>query len=279
MPDMPVHPPTDWIGYSIALRLGSPIHIGWRSIGNLKQTRPYVPGSALWGALSACLARDYLSNDFRSAEARVSSQMRLTYLYPSISPDRVTKWPWGAGRSEFEWLFLDSRVSTALQHGGIAERNFLHEIECISTFARDGSAVWLMGYCWTRPDWPLDQLRSLWSSVQVGGERTYGFGRIAEARIDPLNDGVFDDLDVELGDDVVLRAPGPHYLRAHVPEDLTFKDFADVEPLVGRNIDPRGRYNLTAAKDGVAAYAPGTNVAYPERWRITDRGLWRAYQG
>ena len=40
-----------WTAYQIILRLHSPLHIGYREVGYLRRTRPYVTGRALRGAL------------------------------------------------------------------------------------------------------------------------------------------------------------------------------------------------------------------------------------
>lgn len=202
--------------------------------------------------------------------------MRFTYFYPSRQPDRVTLFPWEKGRAEFEWLFLSSYMSTSLRQGRMAESGFLHEIEYISSRARDGSDVWLVGYCWTDNSWPVTDLNKLWASVHIGGERTYGFGRIADAQVDHVDGCVFDEFEPELTDGVVLRAQGAHRVCAHVVDEIQNAHAIEVEPLIGRNIDPAGRYRLTK---GVAAYSPGTVCEHSQTWKITERGLWKSAVG
>ena len=44
-----------WTVYRVTWRLLAPMHIGWRKLGNMQQTRPYVTGRNLWGAFTARL--------------------------------------------------------------------------------------------------------------------------------------------------------------------------------------------------------------------------------
>jgi hypothetical protein len=81
--------------------------------------------------------------DYRNAEMQVYQRMRFTYFFPSLCAEKVTLWPWGARRTEFEWLFLSSYMSTSLRQGRMAEHGLLHEIEYIAPRARDDSDMWL----------------------------------------------------------------------------------------------------------------------------------------
>ena len=46
-----------WQKYDLAFQLLAPLHIGYRKVGNLMQSRGYVPGKNLWAALTARLTR------------------------------------------------------------------------------------------------------------------------------------------------------------------------------------------------------------------------------
>src|SRR5213082_2804295 len=70
-----------WTAYRIVFRLLSPMHIGWRKVGNLQQTRPYVLGRSLWGALTARLTRISGSNDYSEIGEQVDQQLAFTYFY------------------------------------------------------------------------------------------------------------------------------------------------------------------------------------------------------
>ena len=53
-----------WTIYRVTLKLTSPLHVGWKKIGNLMITRPYVTGRTLWGALTARLVRDKKNTNY-----------------------------------------------------------------------------------------------------------------------------------------------------------------------------------------------------------------------
>ena len=263
----------DWIGYRLSLQLASPVHCGWRTVGNLKQTRPFVPGPAIWGALASRLARDFLKQDYHQAERAVDDQLRFTYLYPSDPAHPRMLWPWDADQSEFDWTYLHSYMSTALVGGHTSRDGSLHEIEYIAPITRDGNPVYLSGYVWRQEAFPEDRLLRLWSTVQLGGERTYGFGRVAKAELNLITDPIFGCYAVE--PEVVLTSEDSQPIFAHVEthSEIPSMSKVRVEPLVGRRIDPAGRFTLTAAQ---AAYCPGTYGPPGAKWQIGPRGLWRA---
>jgi hypothetical protein len=89
-----------WTAYHVTLRLLAPMHIGWRKLGNLQQTRPYVTGRNLWGALTARLTRELGSNKYEFVGKQVDDCMRFTYFYPSVSKDNVEPWPWRKNDAE-----------------------------------------------------------------------------------------------------------------------------------------------------------------------------------
>ena len=164
----------EWKAYQIGFRLISPLHIGWRKSGNLQQTRPYVTGRALWGALTARLTRELRQTNYEEIGTQVDERLAFTYLYPSVESDHVTLWPWGEDWDRFAWTYLGSYVSTALADGRGAEEGSLHETEFISPRARDGKQVYLTGYIFVRDDFGELPLSSALSKLQMGGERGYG---------------------------------------------------------------------------------------------------------
>jgi len=157
-----------WSLYQVSLRILSPIHIGWRKTGNLQQTRPYVTGKTLWGALTARLVRDDGGTNYPEIGKSVDDTLRFTYFYPTTNPDTVEIWPWG-NPSEFSWLYLGSYPSTALS-GKTAEEGSLHETECIPPKTRSGEQVYLIGYIIEKEGCNLHWQDAL-QRIQLGGER------------------------------------------------------------------------------------------------------------
>jgi hypothetical protein len=267
----------EWKGYQISLRLLSPLHIGWRKSGNLQQTRPYVTGRALWGALTARLTRDQQHNDYVGVGKQVDQQLAFTYFYPSDIEDRVRLWPWDEEWDEFAWTYLSSYVSTSLADGHAAEEGSLHETEFISPSTRDGKQVYLTGYIFARKDCQLHWCDAL-QRLQIGGERGYGWGRLmllADCGKKTVSkDARFQDFKfVEGTDTPILEAVSREAkLLAHAIADIN-EAAGEIEPLIGRETDSIGRFGHLHSKPKVC-WKPGKSVSEGDKFSIGSRGFW-----
>ncbi len=277
-----------WTGYQIRLRLLSPLHIGWRKSGNLQQTRPYVTGRTLWGALTSTLTRQAQSSDYKGYGDRVDSELAFTYFYPitlkndeqDLRDDSVCLWPWGNDWDEFAWTYLGSYVSTALADGHGAEEGSLHETEFISPFTRDGKPVYLVGYLFVQENSDL-----LWENalkkLQLGGERGYGWGTIntvnpVQSRPIKKDDACFgkfkfadDDQDRPLFQALADNTS----LLAHTlvnGENLS----GEIEPLVGRTTTPAGEFGQSHSNAKIC-WKPGTTITEAGKYKIQPKGLWQ----
>src|SRR3990172_6355082 len=78
-----------WNVYDIAFRLISPLHIGYRKVSNLQQTRGYVPSKTLWAALTARLTGDTIyraqRKDYEHVGEKINRHIRFSYFYPSLN--------------------------------------------------------------------------------------------------------------------------------------------------------------------------------------------------
>ncbi len=164
-----------WRAHRLVFELLSPLHVGWRKLGNLQATRRYVPARAVWGALTARIVRDAGGCNYDAVGTAVNSELAFTYLYPSARPDGVETWPWQI--DEFDWRFLGSYAGTALTDGRKAEEGMLHETEYIASRTRDGGPVFLIGYIFVHENSTLRWCEAL-RRLQFGGERSYGWGRV-----------------------------------------------------------------------------------------------------
>jgi len=203
-----------WTAYQVSFRLLTPLHIGWRKLGNLQQTRPYVTGRSLWGALTARLTRELGRRDYPDIGKGVNQQLAFTYFYPSIQLDGSLLWPWPDQWDEFAWTFLGSYASTALENAHNVEAGSLHETEFIAPYTREGEPTYLVGYIFENDNLKLDRQSPLvnWQSVleklQFGGERSYGWGRVELEGCKVVTDGKCFDYDLQLnGDRPLLKAP------------------------------------------------------------------------
>ncbi|MCX6630806.1 MAG: hypothetical protein NTW28_24585 [Candidatus Solibacter sp.] len=186
--------------YEVRFDLLSPLHIGWHPAGNILRTRPYVPGKTLWGAVTAALAE---SGGPRSATRYedmghlVEAFLRFGYFLPVAKGSTPAQFPGTAELRDsiFQYLFLDSFASTAIEDACLAAQpNSLHEIEVLRSRTRPlcdcpAQPVELVGGLWVA-EGPGLQLKSddlVWNgrslvevlrSIQLGGKRGYGFGRV-----------------------------------------------------------------------------------------------------
>lgn len=263
----------------IKLRLLSPMHIGYlpnRAGTVIARTRYYIPGKTLWGALTAALTPRLFSHErhlkathFQKVGSDLKQALHFSYFYiwdgknlytPKYSNEGLT---WGnIPETEFEWAFIASRVSTAIDPSkGSARDRSLHEIQHIKhAISRSAVArpVFVAGYIWLtqlssvgpgalqvhegRIVVDCDQ-RDIFLGVALGGERNYGFGRVVSEKPD-------DTLKEVLG-----RTFGPDAksagvtLRGHCKYDPRVQFRGDVELLSGRT------YDLTAPNE--AFHGPG----------------------
>ncbi len=271
-----------WTAQQIRFRLLSPLHIGWRKSGNLQQTRPYVTGRALWGALTARLTREAGKANYPEVGQWVDERLAFTYFYPSDCLNCVRLWPWGESWDEFAWTYLGSYVSTSLADGHAAEEGSLHETELIAPRTRYGKPVYLLGYIFQREDWDelkLD-LETTLNKLQIGGERGYGWGRLVlckEETAPPEVEQCFQvfkfDKDANAGKPVLEALSNDARLLAHALADGE-DTAAEIEPLLGRLTDKYGRFGQLPSTAEIC-WKPGRNVLSGSKFSIAEKGIWR----
>lgn len=274
-----------WQKYTLCFRLLSPMHIGYRKVGNLMQTRGYVPGKILWAALTARLTRDTdnsaVGRRYDAIGNAVDQSFRFGYLYPAL-PKAVTNtvqsvgdfriyYPWEDSR--FDYRFLGSYAGTALDYEQQASaEGQLREVEFIRPRARalpgevKASQVYFVGdfYAHAKMDPKLANWREALGRVQLGGERGYGWGRVHLESI--MDRGIIDA-------PVIKVKKGEHAL-AHVRVgDAGF--LGSVEPLIGWERDNTGssakNWRLSLA---TICYAPGATVVEENIYKIGHYGIW-----
>jgi hypothetical protein len=264
-----------WRCYRVALRLVSPMHIGWRVLGNVKVTRPYLPGRALWGGLTARLTRDYPKlGDYEAVGQSVQSELAFSYFYPSVSTEKVTHWPFSGAWSESSSRFLGSYASTALADGRSKEDGSLHETEYLSPMVEGSKQVYLLGYVLEREGSALPW-RHVLAHAQFGGERGYGWGRVA-ACTPTQSQGMF-DLTLSLdGARPVVHWQAGHAALAHVRAIEGRQVDGSIEPLSGRITNPRRGVPGVEHAPVDVTWAPGSLLREEGELacRIEENGIW-----
>lgn len=290
-----------WHAYRLVCRLDSPLHAGWRSVGNLMQTRPYVTGRNWWGAATAHLTGWIGQYAYAAVGEFVRDNLVFGYLFPAESPDLPLVPRWGddglrygpLNEKEFERRFLSSVASTAIDYEhNVASEGQLHEVEFLSQRTASGDVL-LIGYLLAR-EVPAQQYGHVTFSVrctpnevyvnelplftrvlarvQLGGERRYGFGRIHIRQVAPAND-LFGHPLVSLDEDApVVRVDAERPLPAHA-QISGLRASGEIEPLLGREwheSDGPGR----RLSNPVLCWSPGAVACSQTRLRVGPMGVW-----
>lgn len=279
-----------WQAYRVVFRLRSPLHSGWRKVGNLQITRPYVIGRAVWGALTMRLTRDASqesgpatdSQQYLKIGKQVHQSLAFTYFYPALKSgtDYQVAWPW-ENEKTFRHRFLSSYPSTALAYPQqAAAEGLLHEVEFISPCTLDtGEPVFLEGYVFEKEGCVLDW-RAAFKRLQVGGERGYGWGRLELEAISPLESSqLFHLATCEVDGETplpLIRLLAGGRLLAHTPAPGG-SIAGDIEPLVGRewrSHNSRRRYAGQHIAYTDICFVPGSQVDQASDFAVGKFGLW-----
>lgn len=201
-----------WELYRWVWRLESPLHIGAPPAGALNRTRLYVPARALWGALTAEIARRRNQNqfpDYQSVGRSILLKTRLSYLFPAeqvngkwkawlprYEEGRGLVWEREGGREirenrPFRMHLLITRPGTAIEpESDTASEGSLREFELISPYWRNaGSAlkpVAMVGYLFCHDANLCQEICDI-QNLFVGGDARYGLGNVQRIACEQAN--------------------------------------------------------------------------------------------
>lgn len=279
-----------WVLYRWVWRVESPLHIGMPPAGALNRTRLYVPARALWGALTAELARRRNPNqfpDYASVGKSVQAGIRLSYLFPAEPVGRdwkawLPRYEKGRGlvwqREEdhetledrlFRMRLLITQSGTAIEpESDTALEGTLREFELISPYWQNSGdipkQVAMVGYMFCR-----DQ--RLWAEIYevqelfVGGDIRYGFGRLTRIACN-ISPQFFDGVPVD------LQATSPAVITSRILAHAVMKPGSDligaIECLSGWDMVQGG------LKHPELVWAPGSSLSRDQKFNIKEDGLW-----
>ena len=290
-----------WRVYQVDLQLKTPLHVGAATVGNIMRCRPYVPGKAIWGAVTATATMlgsqsgaHVGKNEFEFVGSMLKDWFRFGYFFPREHDGEPII---ARERSDaFDFRFLETYSSTAMDgDSGSAEENSLHEVEALRPVTRGtGNAVWLQGHIWVNADhcfprcsdddvtfsanWNgsdinLDglSLRDIIASAQLGGRRGYGYGRVGFPRMRLVSHQPGVQFDGEI---VSLDSGSPAWAHVLAESPLVLLR-GQAEPLVGREW-------LETVRDGAGqhipaatiCWAPGASFSGLSRFRVRWDGVW-----
>jgi len=281
-----------WTLYRWTWRLESPLFVGAPPAGSLNRCRLYVPSRALWGALTAELARRR-ANAFPSYETEgtaLHENTRFTYLFPAEC-DR-NHWPAWLPRYEdrdgLVWRredepdgkhdltnrqmrlrLLDARPGTAIDpDSDSAEEGSLRETECVLPQWRDiKSPVAFAGYVFLKGDLP--ELRDL-TDLFLGGDTRYGLGRLC--RLDMTSAPEVFGAEVSLNQDAPVVQSG--HLLAHArPADHVPEIVGSQELLAGWDRTKADPFRKVSESP---LWIPGSRArdGRVADWEIGENGIW-----
>lgn len=264
-----------WAEYHLVFRLRSPLHVGWRTLGNLQTTRPYVPGKLLWAALTARITRNqamgYQPDAYKTVGDLLKTNMRFGYLYPATGDPLQAHYYW-EDAPRFEYDLMGSYVSTALnyeQHNALD--GSLHETEFVAPYNRQGEAVFLAGILWVQDSFTNQGWQQALQTIWLGGERRYGWGRLTlESNLVPLASPTLPN-----PDDFLWEKAACAHIRAdeRQPAPLT----GPLEPLIGWEMQPNARSGKQLSSQVSFAYLPGSQPQQALRLRIGEYGVWELH--
>lgn len=282
-----------WEHYLLVFRLKSPLHIGLRKVGNLMQTRPYVPGRVLWGALTARLVRDYSNKTNGDTYQKIGSSLkknfRFGYLWPALcekeNPQNIedleVKFPWKDNL--FDYYFLDCYAGTALDYTLVSTaEGSLHHVEFIRPYTRllpdqKSKQVYLVGDIFVNKDVTKHDILKFWpeaiGNVQFGGERAYGWGRV-ELVACKENQSLLEKEGYDLSpNDLTITAPEKSRLLAHLKATNSSRFRGQVEVLTAYHMRESGELRLISSPP--IAFPPGTMVTQNSEFILSEEpGLW-----
>ena len=164
----------DW--KKVVYKQVQPIYIGYKSHGIINETRVFIPGITMWGALTNAFGKEN-NWDKDKYEQNKAYFENITCFYPMI--DNAVLYPrfkngefylGFCNEKEFRYEYIDTYISTAINPATLnAKDKSLHEIDIILPQGKeDKKQLYWVGYVKTNKEIP--------NEVYVGGDSRYGLG-------------------------------------------------------------------------------------------------------
>ncbi|MDI6874594.1 MAG: hypothetical protein QME84_09990 [Actinomycetota bacterium] len=278
-----------WTMYRWVWQLKSPLHIGWLPAGALNRTRLYVPARALWGALTAELARRQNpdSPDYKSTGQRLLEHARFSYLFlaepvagewkawlPRYQEGKGLVWIREDGKTEddcpFRMRLLSARPGTAIApESDTAAEGTLREFEVIHPYWRDKGdphkPVAMVGYLFCKDAALEEELKAI-QEIFLGGDTRYGLGHVIQVNC-------FRTTSFFKGAPVDLSASEPvvqiEFSLAHTRMDGLSEVTGAMECIAGWDMVTGG------LKEAKLTWAPGSRWPEERNCTIGEDGLWQ----
>ncbi len=204
-------------GYLLVFKQLQPIHLGIRGYGILSETRIFITGQTMWGALTNTYGKNkkWSDRDFKNDENSKIFET-ITCFFPSFSEDydktMMPKFKNGEfylknySEKDFRNKFVDSFMSTAIQPTNlVAKDKSLHEMEVIlpqikkNSKSKKNSSKKL---CWIGLLWVDNTIKNNFLEenrleIVVGGDTRYGLGTLLLKKAISFQDEILDQWGVK----------------------------------------------------------------------------------
>ncbi len=282
-----------WKLYCWVWQLLSPVHVGTTPAGSLNRTRLYVPARALWGALTAQLARKEAGDappDYRGTGERLSEKCRFSYLFPAQKEgERYLAWlpeyakerglVWrrednkkSSADREFRLWMLTVRPGTAISPGtDAALEATLREYELLADWSfwgkqKASQPVFLKGYVFCREAGVEAEVLKV-EELFLGGDTRYGLGRVRRVHLSSQASEGFFGKPLDLSEREPLVITDTLLAHAAAQKAVNTQLSGALEQLV--------EWDNGQLKAGPLAWAPGSGTkSDPLKWRIGEDNLW-----
>lgn len=226
------------IWYELQFKPLAPLHIGQKNYGVLAETRLFIPGWTMWGALVNVYGRRQggREEDYRKGKKLFE---RLTCFYPQKEKGKVMFPSFREGRmylgddteERFRSKYTDTYMSTALWAESIAAKDgSLHEIELLLPEAQGGgdalSWVGLLGIVKEDEADIINFLEKV-KLIRVGGEATYGYGRMEQQGIKSVNEQELSEWGLSPDGSIGIT---PSFKNGSVPKYNNIKNYIELDP-------------------------------------------------
>ncbi len=283
-----------WTLHRWVWRLKSPLFVGFLPSGALNRCRLYIPAHAMWGALTAELARARANGfpEYVTLGTDLKNNARFSYMFPAQQVNG--RWqPWLPRFVAKRGLFW--RREDLCEESDVADRVFrrrllwtrpgtaidpntdsaldgsLRETECVARQWRtdirsEHSAVAYVGHAFTRKgaNEKIQKVKNLF----VGGDSRYGLGSLRRVK--------FEDADKFFGmcvkpDEDTPGVVGKHLLAHahHSNPDIPFLGMQ--EALVGRDRQSESGMLQTTNR----YWVPGSVCHTNQSWEFNKDGTWK----
>lgn len=180
--------------YKLVFKQIQPVHIGYRKWGVANETRIFILGQTMWGALTNAygIKKRWGKEDFKNDKNRAIFE-RITCFYPALQKNNGNEYTplfpnykngefylGDYSEGEFRYKFIETFVSTAiLQESRHAKEGSLHELDVILPKSKDGKlALYWTGLIGLDDNNDVHAFLKKDLEIFIGGDNRYGLGLV-----------------------------------------------------------------------------------------------------